>query len=539
LTNLRVFRNTSINNMNNMQILEGGQNQDKLAQISKVTSTDLDLAARQLWDILVSEMGHFDTSEIEFVELAFMMMVQRHNTQRRKSGEFYITHPVSAAIILLELNPDKETLAAMLLHDVPEDTYDKPEEGIKEIEKLFGAETAFLVSGITKLGVLKYRGEQRYVENLRKMFVTMSKDLRVMFIKLSDRLHNLMTLDALPPEKSHRIALESIEIYAPLAERLGMSNFRSRIEDLAFPFVYPDKYEQFIKDTELQLEKRLSKVSGYIVKTEEILKAAKVDYYYVVGRAKRYYSVYKKLELKDHNLDKIYDLVALRIVTKSISDCYEIMSLLHDYFRVLEHRTKDYIKNPKENGYQSIHMVVEDPTDGEIFEFQIRTKRMHIYAEFGVASHWSYKSKKHQPSSNLVQSLLSQQNLQWVNQLLELSTQKMTNEDYLKHIKLNLFPNRIFVLTPKGDVIDLPKGSSVLDFAFKIHEFIGGHATGAKVNGKMSKLNTVLQNGDTVEILTAKNQKPNKDWLNWVKTPSATKHIKSMLRKIGINLPVE
>ncbi len=521
------------------QSIEEFETLKKLSEINKVSKEDLEVASSQLWEILSSQMSHFDPKDGEFIELAFMMMVQKHGQQRRKSGEFYIIHPVSAAIILLELNPDKETLAAMLLHDVPEDTYEKPEDGIREIEKLFGAETAFLVSGITKLGVLKYRGEQRYVENLRKMFVAMSKDLRVMFIKLSDRVHNLMTLDALPPQKAHRIALESIEIYAPLAERLGMSGFRSRIEDLAFPFVYPEKYDQFMRQAGLKLEKRLSKVQGYIAETEDILKAANIDYYYVVGRAKRYYSIYKKLELKNHNLDKIYDLIALRVVTKSISNCYEIMSLVHEKFKVLEDRTKDYIKTPKENGYQSIHMTVQDPIDGSIFEFQIRTKRMHVYAEFGVASHWSYKSKKQQPSSNLVQSLMSQQSMQWVNQLLEISTQKMTNEDYLKHIKLNLFPDRIFVLTPKGDVIDLPKGACALDFAFKIHEFIGSHATGAKINGKMSKLSAGLQNGDTIEILTAKNQKPTKDWLNWVKTPGASKHIRSVLRKIGIKLPNE
>jgi GTP pyrophosphokinase len=318
-----------------------------------------------------------------------------------------------------------------------------------------------------------------------------------------------------------------------------MSSFRSRIEDLAFPFVYPTKYAEFIKQAGLALEKRLSMVSHYTQTTEQMLKQNQIEHYYVVGRAKRYYSIYKKLELRNHNLDKIYDLIALRVVTNSISNCYAIMSLVYEHFQVDEARTKDYIKTPKDNGYQSLHMTVADPNDGSVFEFQIRTKRMHAYAEFGIASHWSYKTKKSQPNSNLVQSLLNQQSMQWVNKLFELSQKKMTNEDYLKNIKLNLFPDRIFVLTPKGDVINLPKGACALDFAFKIHEFIGSHAIGAKINGKMSKLSSNLQNGDVIEIITAKNQKPTKDWLNWVKTPTASKHIRSVLRKIGIKLPIE
>jgi guanosine-3',5'-bis(diphosphate) 3'-pyrophosphohydrolase len=501
--------------------------------LQKVSQESLAVASLELWKVFEPKIAYLPLPDREFVELAFYMMVDKHAEQRRKSGEFYIVHPVSAAIILLNLKPDKETLAAMLLHDVPEDTYDNPDQGIKDIESNFNTETACLVAGITKLGTIKYRGEKRYVENLRKVFVAMSNDLRVVFIKLSDRIHNLLTLKHLRPDKAQRIALESLEIYAPIAERLGMSNFRGVIEELSFPYVEAQGYKHIKHKIDALVSQKDKKVKSLIKTTQSILEEAKIPYNQVLGRSKKYYSIHRKLQEKK-SLDKIYDIVALRIITNSIANCYEIMSVLHSNFEVIDQRTKDYIKSPKPNGYRSIHLTVKDPESELIFEYQIRTKKMHQYAENGIAAHWSYKDNH----SQATEKLLSQQGMQWVQELVDLDHQNMTKEDYIKHVKLNIFPDRIFVMTPKNDVIDLPKGSTPIDFAFKIHEFVGSHAVGAKINGKMSKLNTKLNSGDVVEILTGKKQHPTVEWLDWIQTRSAAKTIRSTLRKIGIPLPV-
>jgi guanosine-3',5'-bis(diphosphate) 3'-pyrophosphohydrolase len=500
--------------------------------LQKVNRESLAVASLELWKIFEPRIQHYKAEEREFIELAFYMMVDRHGEQRRKSGEFYIVHPVSAALILLDLKPDKETLAAMLLHDVPEDTYEKPEEGIKAIEHNFNNETACLVAGITKLGKIKYRGEQRYAENLRKLFVAMSTDLRVVFIKLSDRIHNLSTLKHLREDKAKRIALESLEIYAPIAERMGMSHFRGIIEELSFPFAYPKDYKDLKHKVDALVSQRDKKAKQLVKITQQILSNKDIPYSSVFGRAKKYFSLYRKLQEKG-SMDKVYDIIAVRVVTSSIAHCYQIMAELHNHFEVLDDRTKDYIKHPKPNGYRSIHLTVRDKDSDLVYEYQIRTNKMHQYAEYGLAAHWSYKENQDQ----VTEKLLDQEGMQWVRDLIELDPKKMREEEYVKHVKLNVFPDRIFALTPDNDVIDLPQGSTPLDFAFKIHEFIGSHATGARINGKMSKLNTRLQSGDVVEILTAKKQHPTAEWLNWIQTPSAAKHLRSILRKIGIPLP--
>lgn len=499
----------------------------KLADIDK---NNLLKAKQQLWEIFAPQIEYLPVSDREFVQLAFELMVEKHDQQRRKEGSFYIGHPVAACLNLTEIGLEKEALAACLLHDVPEDTFKNPADGIDLIKKNFGEEVAFLVYGVTKLSVIKYQGEERFVENLRKLFVAMSQDIRVIFIKLADRIHNLSTLSIINqdrPDKAKRIALESLEIYAPIAERLGISSFRAKIEDLAFKYAYPEEYKSFVSISEIEFNRRKKMVDKLVKKTKAILKRQKVDYLEIMGRSKKYYSVYKKMKQDKKDIAKIYDLVALRIITETVGDCYHVLSILHKDFDFIENRVKDYIKKPKENGYQSIHTTVCDKSSKEIFEFQIRTKKMHEYAEYGVASHWAYKQKK-----SATKQEITTKDFKWIKELVDLGKSKMSNQDYLKHVKLNVYQDRIFVLTPKGDAIDLPKGASVIDFAFKIHAYIGEHASLAKVNGQVAKLNTELKNGDVIEILTDKKQKPSSDWLGWVKSTGAAKHIRRILRNI-------
>lgn len=493
----------------------------------QIISTDnLDLAAKQLWDILEPKISYLNPKDKEVVEMAFTQMVLAHGETRRKSGEFYIIHPVFACLTLAEMFLDKDTLAACLMHDVPEDT----SVTLKDLAKDFSSEIVFLVEGVTKLSSVKYKGEDRYAENLRRMFVAMSKDLRVIFIKLADRLHNLKTLEFVKPEKRQRIALESIEIYAHLAERLGISYFRGEIEDTAFPYLYPEEYQKFLNDPDLNIQKREKELLKMIEKTKTILQEEKIDYKRITGRAKRYYSLYKKLLEKNKTLEDIYDLVALRLIVEDIPACYHVLSILHRRFEPLEGRIKDYIQRPKENGYQSLHTTVKDKETGIILEFQIRTQEMHDYAEFGVASHWSYKEKNKINKKNLAQ-IVNPETYKWLSELIELGKQDWSEQEYLQHVKLNLFQDRIFVMTPQNDPISLPVGATALDFAYKIHREVGEHALMAKVNGEIVKLSDTLRNGDVVEIITSKNQKPKADWLKWIITSQARNQIKIFLRK--------
>lgn len=498
---------------------------------AKINQDSLEVAAMELWGLLLPHLDYLNSDKQEFIRLAFDYMVEKHDQQRRSSGDFYIVHTVNTAITLADIEFDKETIAAGLMHDIPEDVFDKPNEGILDIEKNFGKEVAFLVSGITKLSVIKYLGEKKQVENMRKLFVAMSQDLRIIFIKLADRLHNLRTLKALPPHKAQRIALESLEIYAPIAERLGVGVLRAQIENEAFYYAYPAESKYFVNVADVDFVKRSKMAEKLIRKTKLILEKADMPFINVIGRAKNQYSIFKKMTLENKTLEDIYDLVALRIITNSVANCYKILSLIHQEFEVLESRTKDYIENPKDNGYQSIHITVKDNHLGTIFEYQIRTEKMHQYAEFGVAAHWWYKENL--TGDNATQ-WLTKNNFKWIQGLIELDKNPLAEDDYMKNVRLNLYPNRIFVLTPKNDVIDLPKGASPIDFAYKIHENVGSHAIMAKINGKVSKLNEELTNGDVVEIVTSKQQKPNADWLQWAKNSSSNKKIRSFLRSIGV-----
>lgn len=495
--------------------------------IKQVSKDNLELASKQLWEILKSHLLYLSQVDLEQIEIAFIQMVEAHNQQRRKSGEFYIIHPVSACIILAEMQLDRDTLIAMLLHDVPEDT----EVSLRDLEKVFNREVIFLISGVTKLSLIKYKGEDRYAENLRRMFVAMSRDIRVIFIKLADRLHNLKTLDALPLEKAQRIALESLEIYAPIAERLGMGKLQEQLENLSFPYAYPEKYKSLISQVkqEYSIRQEISAKIEYNLK--KLLDSEKIKYSKLYGRAKKYYSLYKKLE-EGKSIDEVYDLIALRIITPDLATCYQVFAVIQSYFEPILNRVKDYIASPKDNGYQSIHTTVRDKYTDAIFEVQIRTDEMHEYCEYGVASHWAYKQK-----SDINQhSFIDTDRFKWIQDLVNLGKEPLSEEEYLQHVKLDLFQDQIFVMTPKGDAIRLVDGATALDFAFRIHQDIGKHAVLAKVNGSPVKLSESLRNGDIVEIVTDKKQKPHRDWLNMVKTSSASRAIRNNLRKQGVKL---
>ena len=487
---------------------------------SDIDQSDYTIAANQLWQKLQDYLHYLSDAEHETIELAFWQMVEAHGDQRRKSGEFYSTHPVSACVYLTQLQIDISTLCACLLHDVPEDT----DVTLEDLKEHFSEEIIYLVFGVTKFSRVKYQGEQRYAENLRKMFVAMSKDIRVIFIKLADRLHNLQSLDALPPHKAHRIALESLDIYAPISARLGMSSFLGEIQDAAFPHVFPDEYKEILSYSNIEIEKRTMRINQIIARVATIFKDHQLGHAKTEGRAKKYYSIYKKIKLKKKHISQIYDLIALRIIVDSIDECYQVLSLIHQFFDPVPNRIKDYIQKPKPNGYKSIHTTVYDTETGTTFEVQIRTQLMHEFSEYGIASHWSYKTK------NATQ-FLDSADLKWVKELVELGNTHKDQKEYLEYVKLDLFEDEIFVMTPKLDVISLPEGSCPLDFAFKIHNDIGAHASMAKVNGKPVKLNTELRNGDIVEIITQKSCKPKQDWLQWVKRRDTARTIKYLLRK--------
>lgn len=489
-----------------------------------VFTTDIDKSGQLLWQELKKDIGYLSAQDQQIVELAFTQMMMAHGQDRRRSGEFYVIHPVRACQSLAKIRMDVATLAATLLHDVPEDT----SVTLRDLSRDFDPEIIFLIEGVTKLSKVKYQGEERYAENLRKMFVAMGQDLRVIIIKLADRLHNLQTLKFVRPEKQYRIALESLEIYAPIAERLGISSLQNAIEDAAFPYVHRDIYHSFIHDSDLEINRRNRTLERILKRTKKVLEDNFIEPEKIYGRSKKYYSIYKKMLGNKTDLKNLHDLVAIRIIAHSLEDCYFILSCLQQNFDILPHRIKDYIARPKPNGYQSLHLTGFDETSETYFEFQIRTRDMHEFAEYGVAAHFAYKAKQRKQE---LSQFLSGENLKWIKELVDIGKQELSAEEYLKKVKLDLFQDRIFVITPNNDAIDLPKGSTPLDFAFRIHVEIGLHATMAKINGQIARLGDELHNGDIVEIMTDKRQKPRPDWLKWVKTRNARSHIRGYMRK--------
>lgn len=469
--------------------------------------------------LLAAIAAYAPHADLDMIKLAYDFAANAHRGQTRKSGEPYIVHPLAAAQILADMRIDPTIVTATLLHDVPEDTT----VTLETIEKNFGSEIANLVRGITKLGKLKYRGVERYIENLRKMFVAMAEDVRVMLIKFADRIHNLQTLSALPPQKQYRVALESLEIYAPIAGRLGMAEMKGQLEDLAFQYVYPKEYHRAKQIMEAKLigkEPYLRRMEAHAAAE---LRAAGIPVMSIYGRNKRLYSFYQKLLRKENDVAKIYDLFAIRIIVPTIADCYASLGILHQLWKPMRGRIKDYISQPKPNNYRSLHTTIFDD-QGEVIEFQIRTPEMHEEAEYGVAAHWHYDERG---------SRLPMREIRWVKELAEIQKEMLTKLSDLEELKVDFLQTRIFVFTPKGDVIDLPEDATPVDFAYHIHSDIGDKCTGARVNDKMVSLDTALKNGDVVEIVVDKHRKgPNEDWLKFVKTHTAKYHIRSAQKSV-------
>jgi len=472
----------------------------------------------------------------KLIRSAFEFSEQAHKGQKRKSGEDYIQHALHTALNIAHIGMGSKTISGGLLHDIPEDT----NVTLKEIEDKFGREIAFLVDGVTKLGKIKLRGtkEELYLENLRKMFLAMAEDIRVVIIKLADRLHNMETLGALPPEKQARIARETLDVYVPIANRLGIGEIKGRLEDLAFKHLDPENYE-FVKNLEEKefgiRKKNLEKTIGELKKELQKASITVIDIY---GRTKRIYRLFLKLQRHDMDINKIYDLAGIRIIVPEVADCYETLGIVHKKYRPLVGRIKDYISLPKPNGYQSIHTTVFGP-EGKIMEVQIRTQRMHDEAEFGIAAHWSYSEKstdwKRFFGFSKKEKKL-EEDLTWVRQLQEWQGELgKDNEEFIEGLKIDFFKNHIFAFTPHGDVIDLPEEATPIDFAYKVHSEIGNRAVGAKANGKMVPLDYKIKNAEVIEIITAKERKsPSQDWLRFARTTLAKSHIKKALKKEGV-----
>ncbi|MBQ3275249.1 bifunctional (p)ppGpp synthetase/guanosine-3',5'-bis(diphosphate) 3'-pyrophosphohydrolase [Candidatus Saccharibacteria bacterium] len=475
---------------------------------------------------------HEKHKDSERVQRAVDMATKAHEGQLRRTGEPYIIHPLAVKKILEEWGMDEDTIIAGILHDTVEDTDIK----LEDIRKEFGDSVAFLVDGVTKLGSIRknmkdldtYLPETK--DNFLRLMIATGNDIRVLIIKLADRLHNARTLSALPPDKQKKIALETLEIFAPLADRLNMGRLRVELADLAFSYVDPRRFEylkNLIQKTNKQGEKALKQIEKEV---SDLFKKEKLKFE-ISGRIKSVYSLHKKLAKHNQNMGEIYDLTALRIIVPDITSCYLAMGLLHSLYTPMNGRIKDYIAVPKQNGYQSLHTTVITKNK-KIVEFQIRTKEMHEYAERGLAASFYYNEQKltENYKEGKIQHLPT--NLLWITELQDAAARlKEGKKVDLKKLRLNLFADKIFVYTPKGDIIDLPNGSLPLDFAFRLHSEIGGHVVGVKINGKMSNLNKKLEQGDVVEILTSKNQTPKQSWLDKIFTSHARQKLRQMLPK--------
>ena len=462
-----------------------------------------------------------DQESLSRIEKAYHFAKEKHKNQKRSSGEAYICHPLAVAEVLTDLKVDVTSLVAALLHDVVEDTG----TSLEELRKEFGGEVADIVDGLTKLSKIKFTSKQeRMAENFRKMILAMAKDLRVIIIKLADRLHNMRTLESLSGEKRRRIAQETLDIYAPLAGRLGIYNIKSELEDLCLK---ETKHEVF-KEIRSNISAKKKERETYIKEVVEILENELKKYGFknvkVSGRPKHFYSIYKKMVNRQLAFQDIHDLFAFRILVDSVKDCYEAVGIIHAMWKPMPGRFKDYIAMPKPNYYQSLHTTVIRP-NGTPAEIQIRTHEMHRICEFGVAAHWSYKEQKDQRGEKTDLEKFS-----WLRQMIELQKEVQDPSEFLAAVKVDLFEEEIFVFTPRGDVIQLPVGATPLDFAFSVHTDVGTSAVGAKVNGRITPLRGKLHSGDIVEIVTSPNQKPSKDWLNFVVSSKARAKIRSFFR---------
>ena len=445
-----------------------------------------------------------------------------HEGQLRKSGEPSFIHPINVAIILAQLGMDDATLIGGLLHDVVEDTEYTRDELVAD----FGEEIALLVDGVTKLGSIKFESkEEVQAENFRKMFLAMSKDIRVLIIKLADRLHNMRTIEYMKPEKIEEKCRETLDIYAPLASRLGIATVKFELEDIALKYLHPQEYKDLVEGVNKRMAQREETIKAVIDEIKESLDDMGLEYE-IYGRAKHYYSIYKKMKFQKKQLDEIFDLIAVRVIVNTVKECYAVLGIVHTMWKPIPGRFKDYIAMPKPNMYQSLHTTVISD-NGDPFEIQIRTHEMHQIAEYGIAAHWKYKEGDTSGKSSADDIKLA-----WLRQSLEWQQDLNDPKDFLETMKMDLFATQVFVFTPRGDVIELPAGSTPLDFAFKIHSAIGCKCVGAKVNGKMVTIDHTLQNGDIVEIVTSANSSgPSVDWLKIAKSSNARNKIRSWLKK--------
>lgn len=457
---------------------------------------------------------------LERIEKAYVFGDKAHTGQLRKDGTPFFNHPASVSLILAELEMDEETIIAALLHDTVEDT----EVTLDDVKKEFGEDVAALVDGVTKLAIINYETKQeQQVENLRKMFLAMSSDIRVILIKLADRLHNIRTLGAMTPEKQKEKAEETLEIFAPIAHRLGISKVKWELEDLSLKYLDPDGYRELVKKVDRKRTERESIINDYIHQIRKALTALNLDFE-IYGRPKNFYSIYKKMKYQHKEFDEIYDLTAIRIVCNDIKDCYSALGAVHTLWKPIPGRFKDYIAMPKPNLYQSLHTTLMG--NGEPFEIQIRTKEMHEIAEFGIAAHWKYKEGSENKHTEMEQKISS------LRQMMEWQSDLKDPSEFMNSLKLDLFSTEVFVFTPNGEVVDLPLGSTPVDFAYKIHSQVGNRCIGAKVNGRIVPLNYQLQNGQRVEIMTSKTANgPSRDWLKFVKSTQAKQKIKQWFKK--------
>ncbi len=475
----------------------------------------------RLYDKLIETIRKYHPStDVSQVQKAYNIAFEAHKEQKRRSGEPYIIHPVSVAIILAELELDKETIVSGILHDVVEDTV----MTLEDIEKEFGAEVALLVDGVTKLTQLSYSKDKVEIqaENLRKMFLAMAKDIRVILIKLADRLHNMRTLEYQTPAKQREKARETMDIYAPIADRLGISKIKIELDDLSLMYLEPEKFNEIAYQRNVKFSSGEELIKELVREVNDFVKEAEIDAI-VYGRMKHIFSIYKKMVNSNKTFDQILDLFAVRIIVDSVKDCYTALGIIHDKYKPIQGRFKDYISMPKPNMYQSLHTTLIGPS-GQPFEIQIRTKDMHRTAEYGIAAHWKYKEgiKGEASAAN------EEQKLSWLREILEWQKEMSDNKEFMSVLKsdLNLFAEDVYCFTPKGDVKNLPNGSTPIDFAYSIHSAVGNKMVGARVNGKMVNIDYVIKNGDRIEIITSQNCKgPSRDWLNICKSTQAKNKI--------------
>ncbi len=483
----------------------------------------------QLYQELIAKIKTYHPSDdFSMIDQAYHLAVNAHKDQKRKSGEPYIIHPLKVAYILAELELDMESITAGILHDVIEDT----EYTYEDICRLFGEEIALLVDGVTKLGKLSYSTkEEAQAENYRKMFLAMAKDIRVILIKLADRLHNMRTLNYMKPEKQREKAQETLDIYAPLAHRLGISKIRTEMEDLCFKYLNPDAYFDLAAKIQKKKEERDAFVQGIVQELQQKMVETGIEGK-VYGRTKHFFSIYKKMVNQNKTLDQIYDLFAIRAIVDNVKDCYGVLGLVHTMYTPMPGRFKDYIAMPKPNLYQSLHNTLIGP-HGQVFEVQIRTWEMHRTSEYGIAAHWKYKEGKANDKGTKA-SKREEEKLAWLRQIMEWQHDVVDNKEYLETLKqdFNIFSTQVYAFTPQGDVIQLTKDSTPIDFAYMIHSAVGNKMVGARVNNRIVPLEYKVQNGDIVEIITSQNSKgPNRDWLNVVKSAQARTKIKQWFKR--------